>query len=303
MKRANQPLSSIGRRWLLAVAAMLPFASTARAAQGQTPSAATRTVLDAMRAKAKPAVYLGQGEGRFACRLGGMPRLPASAAWPDRKGRPISFIAELDLAAVKAVGGQEWLPSSGFLHLFYDAEEQPWGFDPADRDGWKIVQSTEFVETAVQIPAGLSAEAVFQPLQLAGRSGMTYPTPERLDLSPVVGESFDFGPVEQLLHPDLNHFPRHQVGGYPAPIQNDGMELESQLAFHGIFVGGPEGYSDGRVAALEPGAADWRLLLQIDSDDDAGMMWGDVGMLYVWVREQDARAGDFSNPWIVLQCS
>ena len=49
------------------------------------------------------------------------------------------------------------------------------------------------------------------------------------------------------------------------------------------------------------GVDEWRLLLQVDSDDDAGMMWCDVGQLYFWVREVDARAGDFSRTWTILQ--
>ena len=48
-------------------------------------------------------------------------------------------------------------------------------------------------------------------------------------------------------------------------------------------------------------AADWRLLLQLDTDNDAGMMWGDTGVLYFWIREQDARAKDFSKVWVILQ--
>ena len=32
-------------------------------------------------------------------------------------------------------------------------------------------------------------------------------------------------------------------------------------------------------------------------------MWGDCGMLYFWVREEDARKADFSRVWMVLQCS
>ena len=31
-------------------------------------------------------------------------------------------------------------------------------------------------------------------------------------------------------------------------------------------------------------------------------LWGDVGTVYFWVRESDARRGDFSKVWMVFQC-
>lgn len=31
-------------------------------------------------------------------------------------------------------------------------------------------------------------------------------------------------------------------------------------------------------------------------------MWGDAGILYFWVREQEAAAGRFDNAWAILQC-
>ena len=94
--------------------------------------------------------------------------------------------------------------------------------------------------------------------------------------------------------------PAHQMGGYPHPVQGDDMELECHLASNGIYVGSSEGYASDAAKQLESGRADWRLLLQIDSDD--AVIWGDVGKLYFWIREQDARAGDFSAAWLVLQC-
>lgn len=292
---------SADRRTVLAgVGAVIAVAGTARAA-GQDPASATRAVIAAMRSRAQSAVVLEQAEGRTVCRLGGYPRLPATTDWPDRTGRPLSFIAELDLAALGAVGGPDWLPASGLLHLFFDVEDEPWGFDPADRDGWKVIMTGAAAARPLPRPPGLSGDRVFAPVALAGRAALTYPTTERLDLPPGVGPMFEFEPVQDFMDAELGDGPRHQVGGYPSPIQGDGMELEAQLASNGIYVGGPDGYSDERVAALEAGAGDWRLLLQIDSDAAAGIMWGDTGTLYVWVREQDARAGDFSRVWIVLQ--
>jgi uncharacterized protein YwqG len=95
---------------------------------------------------------------------------------------------------------------------------------------------------------------------------------------------------------------KHQVAGFPSAVQNDSMELECQLASSGLYCGDGSGYNDPRRKALEAGAKDWRLLLQFDSDDDLNVMWGDVGMLYFWVREADAAAGDFRQPWLILQC-
>ena len=42
--------------------------------------------------------------------------------------------------------------------------------------------------------------------------------------------------------------------------------------------------------------------LQIDTDDELNVMWGDAGMIYFWVEEDKARKGDFSNTWLVRQC-
>jgi len=94
----------------------------------------------------------------------------------------------------------------------------------------------------------------------------------------------------------------HRLLGHPDPIQGD-MQLECQLASNGIYVGDPAGYTDPRAAALRPRATEWRLLFQVDSEDAADMMWGDVGRLYYWIRDADLRASNFDNCWMILQCS
>jgi uncharacterized protein YwqG len=49
--------------------------------------------------------------------------------------------------------------------------------------------------------------------------------------------------------------------------------------------------------------ANYILLFQMDSDDDAHIMWGDVGVGNFFIREQDLREGDFSNILYSWDCS
>src|SRR5262249_47327110 len=95
--------------------------------------------------------------------------------------------------------------------------------------------------------------------------------------------------------------PCHHLGGHSDNVQGD-MQLEAQLVMNGLYCGDPSGYNDPRAAELEPSCEDWSLLLQLDSDDDAGFMWGDCGMLYYWGRSVDIARGDFTKAWMTLQC-
>ena len=50
------------------------------------------------------------------------------------------------------------------------------------------------------------------------------------------------------------------------------------------------------------GRGDWRLLLQLDSDATANMMWGDSGRLYLWIRHEDLEVRRFDRCWVLVQC-
>jgi len=78
--------------------------------------------------------------------------------------------------------------------------------------------------------------------------------------------------------------------------------LECQLASSGIYVGDSKGYQSEAAQRIKTGAAEWRLLLQIDSDERSKMMWGDVGRIYYWIRNSDLREGLWDRVWLVLQC-
>jgi hypothetical protein len=49
------------------------------------------------------------------------------------------------------------------------------------------------------------------------------------------------------------------------------------------------------ASVLGRASADFELLAQIDSDEAAGLRWGDVGRLYLFVRASDARRRSFQS--------
>jgi uncharacterized protein YwqG len=95
----------------------------------------------------------------------------------------------------------------------------------------------------------------------------------------------------------------HHLMGHPQLVQGD-MRAECQLAANGIYVGNPTGYESPRAKELaKTAAAEWQLLLQIDTDEDGpGWMWGDCGRIYYWIRKRDLAARAFEDGWLILQC-
>lgn len=214
-----------------------------------------------------------------------------------------------DLARPAAVGGGRARPRGArcaprpcrraaahrLVDFFYDAEEQgAWGFDPADLGAWRVVHATSAQTTAA--PDGL----VLPEVPLRAVAEMTLPDGEEPVLSDLRGNDRDaYYDLQERLLPDGEAV--HRLGGWPQLVQGD-LWLGAQLASSGIFVGGPEGYRDARVPALRPGAAAWRLLLQLDSDDAGATMWGDLGRLYFTARQDDLARGAVERGWFELQC-
>lgn len=233
--------------------------------------------------------------------FGGDPKLPSTVAWPEKDGRKLDFLARLSLAELRAAHPVEWLPHEGALLFFYDIQEGPWGFDPKDRGSFAVLHVPDIVAPLADGPG----ESL---LAWPARRGIAF---RRIDIPPswehVGYEALGFGEREWEALSDLKAAPFggrpvHQVAGFPDPVQGDHMEVECQLVTHGLYCGDSRGYKDPRAKALEAGAKDWKLLFQVDSDDELGLMWGDVGRLYFWVEESRARARDFGNAWMISQC-
>ncbi len=249
----------------------------------------------------RPAVRMEHSDHALGgSHLGGSPILTSGIEWPTWNDQPLSFVMALDLADITDLRTDLDLPDTGVLNFFYEAEEQQaWGFDPAHADGWRVLLGDGQGEP-VDAPQGATT---FAEIWLRSVQTLTAPGWEE----PVMNEIWErnrdgLSAIDEVLREGgWPGAPRHQVGGWPILEQNP-IWLESQLASNGLYVGDSTGYADPRAAQLEPGADDWQLLLQLETDETAGWMWGDVGSLYYTIRQQDLADRRFEQIWMIFQC-
>jgi uncharacterized protein YwqG len=219
-------------------------------------------------------------------------------------GDPLHFLAQLDLAELSRFPALQALPATGRLYFFYNADTQPWGFDPKDEGSWRVIlDDGPKSGLAPRDPPESRATAVpFRLCKVAFREFLSIPSPADKRVWPdPLPEQVSDKYLDFWMASEGESEPSHQILGHAYEIQNP-MELECQLVSHGLYLGDLLGYDDPRVKALEAGAKDWRLLFQLDYDDNAEMMWGDGGRLYFWIRDQDLRACNFDRVWMILQC-
>lgn len=222
----------------------------------------------------------------------------------SRGPMPLAFLCQLFLRDLHAANPLDLWPSEGSLASFHDPS-QNWGFDPDARGHGRVFFAPEDEELIpVSSLVGLHEESQFPNRPLMFTPEWTLPS--RLDIDGrdlSIWGNEDYARLLQRFMPTSSERELvHRRGGHPQEIQGY-MRLECQLVTNGLYCGDATGYQDPRCAPLEPGAADWQLLLQIDSDEQRlGWMWGDVGRVYFWVRRQDLASADFEDAWAVLQC-
>lgn len=262
---------------------------------------------DAVRTQLRNAITLDFDKDADAAtpgssRLGGTPDLPSAVDWPRHQGRPLAFLAQIDCAQVNTFDHADELPGQGWLYLFYDAQQQPWGFDPADAGSVRVLfHPGDGAALAPRpFPDDLPIEVRFKATGLRFAATADLPDPD----SHFADYGFDDDEHEAWF--DLLEDGKLARGcgmllGHSRNIQN-GQELQCQLVTHGLYCGNASGYEDPRRAQLEAGASQWRLLLQLDSEDTTGMHWGDSGRLYIWLRADDLRERRFERAWAILQC-
>mgnify|MGYP001286141600 CR=1 FL=1 len=241
-------------------------------------------------------------------KLGGLPDLPRMFEWPSWNGKPLGFITQINLAELPKFDFLKTLPLSGLLSFFYSAEQETWGFYPSDKGSWKVVFFTEVSNLERRnFPLNLTGDGKYKSCSLKFHHSITFPPWESTSIQELSltreeeDHYFEFGEkLQEYLREDTEFV--HRLLGYPIQIQGD-MQIQCQLLSNGWNTGDPETYRNPLAKKLYERANDWQLLLQIDSDQAAGMTWGDVGRIYYWIRKEDLQAANFDSTWMILQCS
>ncbi len=256
---------------------------------------------------AQPSVRLSArlaGDGALPAgtsRLGGLPDLPAGTTWPLWKGAPMAFVAQVRLEEIAPFDQEKLLPASGLLSFFYDASQETYGADPDDRGGWQVLyqETTASNWQPTQPPPDLPEEARFKPCLVTFSNELTLPyspaqvQPELKWNREQVKHYEDF--LAGFPNPEDHASLHHRIFGHPNQLQDD-MQLQCALMANGV-----RSIDEPRAADLAKSKADWLLLLQVDSDYNAGMKWATSGMLYYWIERQSLARRQFDQCWLVLQ--
>ncbi len=268
---------------------------------------------------------LTRGTGSVgASRLGGVPDLPSTLAWPTREDTHLTFLAQLDLSALRS-SWIDGLPSSGWLYFFLGVDQ------PATNVTHEVLYfdgpREELSPTAP--PAGTRAIEGFSPRELAACE-------LRLRPSFVVD-----GAAEEAL--ELEDFAlefleatQTQLGGLPVAWDDDPRQdvhlLRSGLASllyrthlepHHLEKQAQDAWADAdeeRAEALERATEDlrafraeeprhraemkrWRVLFLLASEREVGMCWWDAGLLQFLVHEDDLRERLFVHTYCCVSSS
>ncbi|MCC6462716.1 MAG: DUF1963 domain-containing protein [Saprospiraceae bacterium] len=252
-------------------------------------------------------------------KIGGRPDLPTAITWATETSlahsteerflgfdrpkettatKPLSFIAQINLSETAPFDLDNVLPKTGILYFFYSAAQEVWGFDYQDKNKFEVIYwNGDFAELKrLDFPHDLPVSSRYKPCSVGMQSELSLPS-----YGHDVYENFADDEVSTFWQEVYEDGNLNKLLGYSDNIQGE-MELECELVTNGLYCGDPSGYNDPRAKALEPNAKNWRLLLQIDSNEENEMMWGDCGRLYFWIKKGDLVNKQFDQSWFSLQC-
>lgn len=243
---------------------------------------------------------LPKGASRFA----GLPDVPPDFQWPTLQGRPLNLLAQIRLSDITDLDADKQLPSSGWLCFFTEISTgpPPTGSGPPQRVRWKVVHFDADVNTLRRLEPPQPLEIPFSPCILHFRGEWTLPSPPE-------AKQVRFGDRSVYFYFDLCNA---LAGGHRQPTWHHLLGYGQGLLcdMRVLCAAGSQGLDPPNLASgdepdeeLATAAAEWVLLLQMDSDPD-GPGWNlRPGQSFsYWIRRADLARRDFSAVWVTRAC-
>lgn len=231
-------------------------------------------------------------------KIGGQPDLLSPNDWPKtEEGKSMMFIAQFNGNEVAKFDKTGLFPKDGLISFFYCADQAAWGFDPKDISRFKVLYHSD-IENLEKIvfPVDLDEYSILKPNKIKFNSCLSLPGWEEDCINGII-QAKDSDNYFELCGGSEN-----QIFGYANSIQGP-MELECELVTNGFDCGSQQGYKNSKRQDIQDGKKDWVLLFQIGSEEEkTGMMWGDVGRIYFWIKRKDLLEKRFDRCWFVYQC-
>jgi uncharacterized protein YwqG len=263
--------------------------------------------VDDVRRLARHSVRLTTGGTEGRSRLGGSPDVPLDFEWPTWQERDLSFLGQIDLAEVAATGCASSLPSAGLLLAFYDLGTLPTGLDPSHRGSCRVVVvdgSAPLEPAEPRVPA-LREQRLALSCEVTLPGAWSFPV-EPLELEPDEATAWDElrtrVAAEQgvELEESIDEwFALHRLLGHHEELGRE-VELDCEFAASGLDADDYEVYFERREQH-EPAAREWRMLLQLSSDEELATPWDSFGRLYLCIRDEDLQAGLLKGVWAQLR--
>lgn len=224
----------------------------------------------------------------YQSKFAGLPYLPKTGELPkDTDGNPMKLLAQINFEELPS--GLADFPEKGILQFFLAAEDEMMGLDfdePTAQSNFKVIYHKELLpEDQLVADFSDSSDGDEDYFPVTKELALTFQVAH--EAVSVADHAFedafedvDFEEVVKVekneeitlwdIYADTLTNEGHKIGGYAFFTQADPREDETLSDYH-------------------------ILLLQIDSEDEAGIMWGDSGVANFFISKKDLKNGDFSN--------
>jgi uncharacterized protein YwqG len=217
--------------------------------------------------------FISQSTKPWESKLGGCPYLEDIKDYPlDGEGNPMMFLAQINLSDLMELDN---MPQNGLLQ-FYICNDDCYGLDKKCVVRYIEDYFTDLSRLILKNPYEEDYKE-FLPFQREGK--MCFETREMPIPSSCEGfydlfQGITFSKEQEDKSWDEFDSSGSRVGGYPYFIQGDSVC-----------------YSEYDI-----------LLLQLDTENECGIMFGDSGNCNFFIKEEDLRNKDFSNVQYDWQC-